>query len=296
MEQQTIKPTRYDWDSAWVIFLAGATMEETSEISGIPFQRVIEYSLSHNWKKQRAIAKEFAQKAIKNDLAKKLEQARIKHQSFMVDQLDETQTHIEKITIGTNTDAGEVHVMDKLAVLSCQHSLAAKVLSLDNQKPEDPNELGFAMLVAMSRASSNPIQALVTENQQTTYDLKGNEYQIMDELKPAIIPHTTSDNEPIPHPSISQQPTDPLAGILRPFNGHINSPTIPQNTPGIEIAKNPAYETASHEYNPATGAITARQPQPYQCPQPLVNENQTDSNGDQATDKPANPNTEGQEG
>lgn len=252
--------TKHNWDLAYHIFLAGATHEEVSEIAGIPHIVVINYSAKHQWAKRRELSRKFAHKAISEDLTRKLEKARIRHQNFMVDQLYETQSHIEQIQIGTNLEVGEVHVMDKLAVLTCQHNLAARVLNLDNQKPEDPNELGFAMLVAMSRTTNAP---LGTENNPVTYDLKGDEYAIMEGVKD----QQTSVNEPIPLSPPSNDPRGPSTGILRSLNAIPESSNTPENSPTTPIS----------QPEPQPGP----QPQPYHAPQPLVNEDIVD--GDQTT-------------
>lgn len=159
--QANIKPARYDWDAAWVLFVAGATLEEVSEACKIDYGDLIKHSAKKAWAANRAAAQKLANQNVKVNLAARIERLRAKHQHFVLDQVEQIEEVIEQTEIGaTDPDTehlpvekqGKMTIGKKIALTQQVHDLAAPVLGLDQKEEKvDPVQAGFAMLVAMGR-------------------------------------------------------------------------------------------------------------------------------------------------
>lgn len=139
-------------------------MEECSNALDIPHAQIVKYASEHFWTQRRIRAKETAFQAIKNDLAKRIENHRVKHQHFVLDQLDEVGEHIKNMTVGADKEGGEVHPMEKLATLDKHDIIARRTLKLDDEQKADPIQAGFALLVAVQTQRVNPV--FVNEEKQ----------------------------------------------------------------------------------------------------------------------------------
>lgn len=162
---------RHDWDAAWVLYVAGATLEEVSEAMKIPYAVLIKHSAKKAWSANRAAAVKLANKGVKENLAGRIERIRAKHQHFVLDQVEEIEAVIEQTEIGA-TDPDTEHlpadkqskmtVGKKIALTQRVHDLAAPILGLDREQERvDPVQAGFAMIVAMGKQLQSP--ALVNE-------------------------------------------------------------------------------------------------------------------------------------
>lgn len=159
--QANIKPARYDWDAAWVLFVAGATLEEVSEACKIDYGDLIKHSAKKAWAANRAAAQKLANNNVKTNLAARIEKLRAKHQHFVLDQVEQIEEVIEQTEIGA-IDPDTEHlppekqvrmtVSKKIGLTQQVHDLAAPVLGLDKQEEKiDPIAAGFQMLVAMGK-------------------------------------------------------------------------------------------------------------------------------------------------
>lgn len=187
--------SRYDYGPAWLLFVAGATVEEASSATNIPFPILKDYCFRKGWVKKRREAQDYAKRCLKESLQKRIEEHRIAHQHFILDTLEETQRKLSDADIvlkkKKDEDLGdnELTLQQTLSLTKEHDELARRTLGLDNEEKQDPMAFGFAMLKAMRSG------------------------QITQENTPsAIIP--LLDN------------SDANAGILRPFNGHTNGQPI----------------------------------------------------------------------
>lgn len=154
MATQVVHQTKYDWSAAWLIFLAGATAEEVSEMCHIPYSHVIQHSAAHYWAKRRTHAKATAFKSVNNSLAERIQVHRVKHQNHVMDMLEKTQEHIAGLEIATckqDREAGQPTVGHLLSLVDQHDQIARRTLKLDEDITSNPMEAGFAMLVAMSK-------------------------------------------------------------------------------------------------------------------------------------------------
>lgn len=251
---------RYNWEAAWHLFIAGATLEETSNMLAIPYSTMVSHASKCQWAARRTQALEVAREAIKTDLKGRVEKARVKHQEAMMDLLDETMAHIETTPI-----SDENPVERKLAAMDKQDVVARRVLGMDKESDNDPMKAGFLLLASIGHAS------LVNEN--TDYE----EAQVVEDIKclPDTINSTQSQttegdqNNPLPLPNPSDDPNSPLTGILRSGNGMSNGSDNPTFHPFAPL------EPKFGE----TGPTLQPKPMPkdivFTPPNPLVNETPT---------------------
>lgn len=210
----TNRKSRYNWEAAWHLFIAGATLEETAALLDIPYSTVVQHSAKCHWSARRTQALEVAREAIKGDLKGRIERARTKHQNKMLEQLDHTMGHIENMEIGEDSEAGEVPVERKLAALDKQDVIARRVLGMDKEDGSDPMKAGFLLLAALGQANH-----LVNESYE--------EAQIVEEPQKSL-PNSINlnqseggeetQNNPSPLSTPSNDTGDPLPGILRSGN------------------------------------------------------------------------------
>lgn len=261
---------RYPWEAAWLHYLAGATHEEIASVFNIPYTTVVTHSAAGHWTARRTQAMQYAKQSIKTDLKGRIERHRNAHQHKMLDQLEKTMDAIEDTAMGTNAEAGEIPIMEKLTLLDKQDTITRRVTGMDKESDTDPTKAGFILLASMS-------QSLVNEN-----DFE--EAQIVEEPKrlPDAInmgennPQNqstegdqTEQNDPSPLSNHSNDPKDPFTGILRSKNGHVVdqqsstfhpfAPLEPQiGQPGLTEALKPL--PAQIDFTPPKRLVNENQP------------------------------------
>lgn len=290
--------TKYDYAAAWLLYLAGATLEEVANLSKIPYSNLVQYSGSHDWRKHRGEAKKRAHESVRRDLKERVEKRREAHTHFMLDQLDESEVAISKIQIGAidpyakdPDKAGIIRPEDKLKVMDQHDLISRRVMGMDKVEAiQDATELGFMVLLAAKGlraveeeakrdvlvnkeeenranhekvvqghevtqfAAPNSKTIEVSEDEPTTVSYNPPKEALTGlvqtdknviESEGNMTQHTTSAISPLP------DATEANTGILRPFNGHINAPDIPQITPNAgDGAKEPEEEPANASEEP----------------------------------------------
>jgi hypothetical protein len=148
--------TKQAYAEAWMMYLSGNfNIKQIAEILDIPYPTLMLHSSRNSWNIMRRKIHKEAGRGLKESLAERIEKARLAHQHFMLDQLDETAGGIERKVIG-ETDFedkdGEriVKTGDKLNLLEQQHRVAASVLKLDEVEKVDPVRVGFEFLLQLS--------------------------------------------------------------------------------------------------------------------------------------------------
>lgn len=264
---------RYPWEAAWLHYLAGATQEEIASVFNIPFTTVVTHSAAGHWSARRAQAMQYAKQSLKTDLKGRIERHRNSHQHKMLDQLEKTMDAIEDSEMGTNAEAGEIPIMEKLTLLDKQDTITRRVTGMDKESDTDPTKAGFILLASMSQANlvneSEYEEAVIVEEPKRLPDaVNMGESEAQTQSTEG---EQAEQNDPSPLSNHSNDPTDPFLGILRSKNGH----TIDQQSASF------------HPFAPlepqigATGLTEALKPLPatidFTPPKPLVNENQTPS-------------------
>lgn len=148
--------SEHDYGAAWLLYLASATLEDISTQLDIPYSTLAAFASRHSWKNVRVKALESARRAIKEDLTRRVEKHKTKHQHFVLDQLDHVQSHIENMAIGENKDEGEVAPERKLQLLRQHDDIARRTLGLDKEETNNIVAQGFAMLIATRQAENTP--------------------------------------------------------------------------------------------------------------------------------------------
>lgn len=181
MPQFKMNIPKHDWDAAWMVFLAGATLEEVSEATGIPYKEVIQKASKKAWNANRAAAKRLATKDITEKLATRVQRARIKHANFVLDTLDEVEEKLTEVKVGDkdpeDSEGKRIVTMEKkLGILSQHDAIARKTLGLDKEEDDsrDPVKAGFMMLVGMQKAMQQNRNALVNEKVAKVKELPEN--------------------------------------------------------------------------------------------------------------------------
>jgi hypothetical protein len=231
------KRVLYDYNSAWMLYVMGATTEEAALASNIPLEILKVYSARKGWRQKRAQAKQYASRALKEQLTQRIEEHRVKHQHFILDTLEETQRKLQDADIVLKKKKDEelgdnqLTLQQTLSLTKEHDELARRTLGLDEEQKQDPMAFGFAILKAMRGGENTP-------------------------------------SAPYPLPEDS----DAFTGILRPFNGHSNGLSIvdieAQTTQSERTGPQETVEPTQQEmgYKPLPTKIT------FTTPQPLVNE------------------------
>lgn len=149
------------YSEAWLYYLTGKfTMIELADVLGINHTTLQTYAARNEWFKKRKAIHDKAGSGLTKKLEERIEQARIKHQNFMIGQLEETSEAIGQMKVGENdpfhtpTDNKpfkKVLVNDKLDLLEKQQRVATPVLKLEDDRKEDNNAFGFQFLLAMQQ-------------------------------------------------------------------------------------------------------------------------------------------------
>jgi len=140
---------------AWMYYLSGNfTLKQIADVLDINYTTLSSFAGRNGWGRTRAKIHKDAGKGLKEALAQRIEQARIRHQNFMLDQLDETADGIAAKVVGEidPEDAkgeAKVTVSQKIDLIDRQQNVAAKVLKLDDIKDLDPVRLGFEFLMSL---------------------------------------------------------------------------------------------------------------------------------------------------
>ena len=235
--------TKYNWEAAWQLYIAGATLDEVATILSIPYPAVVHKSASQHWAARRGQATVVAKQAVRADLKRMVEDRREKHQRFMLKKLESVEEVIEDVVISTDPKAA-MPIERFQAILDKHDITSRRVLGMDKADSDnDPIKAGFLLLTSLG-------QSLVNEKDYQEAEI------------------VTSENEPkqeLPHHTPSTDVIDPLTGILRSGNG-ISDP-----------ADNPIHHPFAPE-NPQIGATGLQEnpkPMPERITIPLVNETPT---------------------
>lgn len=233
MPKTLVLNTKYDWAAMWLVYLGDATLEEISDMFDVPYGTVVEYSRTHYWAANRAAAKKRGLSVTAQQLKSRVERGRNKHLNHMLDQIDETQEHIANLQIAKpgDDDKTKVTVGSKLALIEQHDRIARKTLGLDEENTGDPIKDGFNFLIGMAKAHKALVNespdALVNENTEHTEgeNITDVDAEIVADTPQSEGEKTSSATIPLPVDS------DAFAGILSPFNGHINAMPNTQNEP-----------------------------------------------------------------
>lgn len=193
---------RHDWDAAWILYVAGATLEEVSEASGIPYGELIQYSAKKAWQANRAATHKLANKNVTDKLATRIQRLRVKHQHFVLDQVEEVAGHIEQTEVGMiDPDDPEgkrrMTMGKKIDLVQKLDTLVRPTLGLDEKEEKvDPVAAGFAMLVAMGKGMQQGTLRANDPKQIEDRTIEG-EYQ---ELNPEPENEIDPNSNPNPQP------------------------------------------------------------------------------------------------
>lgn len=199
----------------------------------IPYNKVVDYSSAHYWGGMRKSARERALDVTANKVKERMERARLTHTNHMMDQIEETQEHISNLEINKpgEDDKSKVSLGTKLALVEQHDRIARKTLKLDDETTGDPVRDGFNFLIGMAKAH----RTLVNENGESTepegegqseaQNITDVDAEIVTQTPQSEAENTSSATIPLPVDS------NAFAGILSPFNGHINGLSNTQNEP-----------------------------------------------------------------
>jgi hypothetical protein len=248
MPTRVIAKTKYDWATAWLLFLGGATHEEISEMCKIPEKTVKVYSGEHFWAQRRSGALKRANVAVRQSLSKRIEKARLEHTEYMLDELDSQKNHLGMLAVSPtpNKDEGEVSIGYKMNMIEQHDRIARKTLEMDNDNLMDPTQLGFAMLAQLSKGH----QVVNGEGQDEPIEIEGRVIEPQEPLvnesqEEAQGGEEMEQNEDIQdhegEPKNTSSATMPLledsdanAGILSSLNAHPQPKETLKNTPNPE--------------------------------------------------------------
>jgi hypothetical protein len=206
--------TLYNWEAAYLLFLGGAEHNRIAEMLSIPHGVLRQYSAKHSWCERRTRALKEAKLSITRDLSERIEKAKYQHQKFMLENLEQTEAKIDAAPAAIRPDDGEISVERKLGLMDKQDVIARRVLGLDKDK-SDPIQAGFAMLASISQAAAESVKTQTTLEDMARVKVVEESHDSRDENTPET---------PSPLPPQRDASSDPLEGILGPFNGPINGP------------------------------------------------------------------------
>ena len=251
MKMNTGPKQAVDWNAAWLIYVAGGTLEEVSEATGIPYQQVIAKAKAKAWCANRAAAKRVASKDVANNLATRVERARIKHVNFVLDTLDEVETKLVEAKVGDIDPEDpegkrKVTMEKKLTILSQHDTIARKTLAMDKEEEKrDPIKDGFALLVGMQKMMTRNRNSLVNEKQITNGEHDTPEAEIIEgEYQPVspIVKTPLQSESAATAVSLLPDNMEAAATIESPFKGDNNTIHTPTETP-----QNLVNESISHQ-------------------------------------------------
>lgn len=185
-----------------MIYVAGGTAEEVSQMCNIPLYEVHAHSARKQWQAKRRAARDLANKTIRQDLNKRIDQHRNSHQHHVLNMLEKTQAKIEQIQEHQiviqkdpkSEDAKDQVELEKVISLTRQHDdLARRTLGLDKQENLDPTEQGFAFLVSMrstKKDASAPL--LLPDNKNDSAGILRSLNAISDDLETPILDAETT--------------------------------------------------------------------------------------------------------
>lgn len=145
---------------AWMYYLTGKfTLGEIADMLNFHLPTLTAYSGRHKWATTRKAIFDKAGEGLRQKTAERIEKARIAHQNFMLDQMEESREKIDGMKIGEadpnmpEPEEGKpkriVSVGQKLALMGQVQDIANKVLKLDVEEKTDENMDGFRLLVAL---------------------------------------------------------------------------------------------------------------------------------------------------
>jgi hypothetical protein len=185
---------KHNYDAAWMLFMAGAGIREVAKTLNLPHTSLEDYAKDHFWTERRTMARKHANSALLADLETRIEKARIRHQKFMLRELERTESTIEDLTAKAKpTGDDEVTVERKLGLLDKQDTIARRTLGLDEQGA-DPIQAGFAMLAAMSQAAQDQSQVLVNETKLIEKTAEGSEQSPLETPEAMVAYHPLDKN------------------------------------------------------------------------------------------------------
>lgn len=240
MATKVIHNTKYDYAAAWLLFLAGGTLEEVGEMCHIPYGTLVHHASGHFWGKRRTHAKATAFKSVNIALAERIQVHRAKHQNYMLDQLEKTQEHIEGMEIAKTPQEvkeGKASVGHLLNLVDQHDTIARRTLKLDEDLTANPLEQGFAFLVALGKQAGIPQQAFVNEMIEDAEIIEEPNTQKVDDSngtgeaknEPEITPSAIS-----PLPDDSEAPTSQLSPKLAIWLGRTDAEMTSQPPPPSE--------------------------------------------------------------
>lgn len=203
-----------DYAHAWLLYLGQMTLDRISQVTGISEEKLYKRAKDYGWYHARTLAIQRAKSAVNLDLKNRIEKHRVLHQTFVLDQLSNTQEVIERIPDGFET------VGVKLELLEQHDTIARKTLKLDEPDKSDPNTMGFHLLIALQKQSVGLVNDKQTDSEVS--EIKELETSKTDALRRSI-------------PFDDKNPTKPILRVLQGYpDGNVetkspNSGQEPQN-------------------------------------------------------------------
>lgn len=184
---------KYDWDAAFLLYMGKMSLDKIGEMLNIPVSMVQEKARKFSWYHRRNTAIQGSRYAINEDLKKKIEDYKVKHLNFMIDQGEEVQEVIGKI------DLEELPGMvgTKLELLEKHHGIQSKVLKLDEPDKTDPNTMGFHVLIALQKRNGNALVNNTNSGELVELESQNNESAEIDALRRSLPLDDKNATEPI---------------------------------------------------------------------------------------------------
>lgn len=174
---ETCTTTKVDWAMAYQLYLGLATHDQIARLLGIDEKEVEKRAQKYNWYRTRAQTIQNGRMAIQNDLKRRIEENKISHQNFILDEVETAQEKIKQMEIGEPdpffNDEGKIRLVSperKLSLLEQHDNIARKTLKLDEPDKSDPNNMGFMMLVAIGKTTKQA--NLVNESEANVVEIE----------------------------------------------------------------------------------------------------------------------------
>lgn len=140
---------KFNYDLAFIRYCGGASWQEIlADHTHISKQALFDYAKNNEWEARRTILmNENRGTAVENAaklLAERLANEAIKHQIFMLDNLERQRSLYDMRDHTQDSQASDLGLLDRIDVL------ARKVHKLDEQKAANPISVGYSVLIQLA--------------------------------------------------------------------------------------------------------------------------------------------------
>lgn len=140
---------KFNYDLAFIRYCGGASWQEIlADHTHISKQALFDYAKNNEWEARRTILmNENRGTAVENAaklLAERLANEAIKHQIFMLDNLERQRSLYDMRSHTEETQGTDLNLLDRIDVL------ARKVHKLDEQKAANPISVGYSVLIQLA--------------------------------------------------------------------------------------------------------------------------------------------------